>query len=76
MRVHSPRRAAAWEKIGPLVAELVQLEADLDAAAEKKDQARVDSLKAEISKLRRDMQPVSDPLSSRPRAFRASDPVE
>jgi hypothetical protein len=62
-------RTNAWEIIGPLVAELVRLEADLDLAVKEKDQARVNALTTQVSELRRDMQPVSDPLSRADRAL-------
>lgn len=62
-------RTNAWKIIGPLVAGLVRLEAELDIATSEKDQARVDSLAAQISELRRDMEPVSDPLSRADRAL-------
>lgn len=56
-------RINTWQIVGPLVAELVRLEAELDRAAKEKDQVQVNALTAQISELRRDLQPVSDPLS-------------
>lgn len=53
----------AWTVVGPLVAELVELEANLDLASRKNDQVLVNTLTLQISELRRDMQPISDPLS-------------
>jgi hypothetical protein len=53
----------AWTVVGPLVAELVELEANLDLASRNNGQELVNALTLQISKLRRDMQPISDPLS-------------
>ncbi|MEO7141934.1 MAG: hypothetical protein ABI165_00350 [Bryobacteraceae bacterium] len=56
-------KARAWQAIAPSVSALVQLDAKLDQAVTAKNQADVDTLTAEISGLRRDLQPVSDPLT-------------
>lgn len=55
-------KSRAWAVVGPLITELVRLEGELDQAAKDNDQERLDQLSAEVSELRRDMQPVSDPL--------------
>ncbi len=56
-------KAAAWIRIGPLISELVRLEGELDEAAKAKRQAVLDRLSAEVSNLRRDLAPVTDPLA-------------
>ena len=56
-------KADAWSSVGPLVTELVRLESDLDVATKKKDQTAVDDLSGEVSRMRRDLAPIVDPLS-------------
>lgn len=56
-------KAAAWASVGPLISELVRLDARLDEAARMKNQAMLDQLTIEVSELRRDMQPVADPIA-------------
>lgn len=55
-------KAAAWAAAGPLIAELVGLEAELDAAARDGKQDRVESLSARVSELRGVLQPLAGPL--------------
>jgi hypothetical protein len=55
-------KARAWAVAGPLITELVRLDGELDRAAKDKNQERLDRLATEVSDMRRDMQPVSDPL--------------
>jgi len=65
MRLAKAQKAKsdAWAAVGPMISELVRLEAELDEAARRKDQERFERLSALVSDLRRDMHPVSDPLS-------------
>ncbi|HXA79212.1 MAG TPA: hypothetical protein VNV41_18915 [Candidatus Acidoferrales bacterium] len=56
-------KAAAWTSVGPLISELIRLEAELDGAAKSKDQDALDRLSDEVSNMRRDLAPVADPLS-------------
>jgi hypothetical protein len=53
----------AWKVVGPVVAELVRLEADLDRAVREADKGNADQLSAQVLGLRRDLQPLSDPLA-------------
>lgn len=55
-------KAQAWAAVGPMIIELVHLEAALDQAVKDKDQKRLDRLTAEVSRLSRDLKPLSDPL--------------
>ena len=55
-------RAAAANIAGPMVAQLVLLEGQLDQAVRAKDQATVDAVTAEVTALRQDLQPVTAPL--------------
>jgi len=55
-------KSAAWSAIGPLISQLVGLEAGLDQATKEKDQGLVDQLSAEVSNMRRDLDPVATPL--------------
>lgn len=61
-RVQSSK-SRAWAAIGPSVAQLVHLEAQLDGATRQKNQARVDQLTTEVSNMRSDLDPVVAPLS-------------
>jgi hypothetical protein len=56
-------KAAAWARVAPLISQLVRIEGELDEAAKNKVQSRVDRLSVEVSNMRRDLAPVSDPLS-------------
>jgi len=55
-------KGAAWASAGPLIAQLVRLEAALDQAALEKKQEAVNQLSADVSDLRRDMEPITVPL--------------
>jgi len=55
-------KATAWACVGPLISQLVRLEGELDEAAKNKVQSTVDRLSVEVSNMRRDLAPVSDPL--------------
>jgi hypothetical protein len=56
-------KAQAWEAAGPMISELLRIEGELDQAAREKNQSRFDELSLQVSDLRRDMQPISEPLS-------------
>ena len=56
-------KSEAWRLVAPMITELVQLEAELERAAQEKNQAEFDRISAVVSDLRRDMQPVSEPLA-------------
>jgi len=56
-------KVAAWQAIAPLISEVVRLDGQLDMAVAAKDQPSVDILAKQVSELRRDVQPVTDPLS-------------
>jgi hypothetical protein len=56
-------KSTAWQTIGPLVSELVQFDTALDEAARAKNQPLLDQLTLRVSELRRDLKPVSEPLS-------------
>lgn len=56
-------KARAWAAVGPLISKLVRLDAELDQAARDENQELFDRLSVKVSEMRRDMQPVSDPLS-------------
>jgi hypothetical protein len=56
-------KSAAWALIAPMITELVQLEAELERVAREGNQSEFDRISAQISDLRRDMQPVSEPLA-------------
>lgn len=56
-------KARAWAGAAPLISELVRLESELDKAATSKDQKALDRLSGEVSDMRRDLAPISDPLS-------------
>ncbi len=62
-------KARAWAAVGPLIIEMVKLEAQLDEAARTGDQELFDKLSAQVSNMRRDLQPVSDPLSRADQRF-------
>jgi hypothetical protein len=55
-------RFAVWQTAGPLVSQLVLLEGKLAQAVQSKDQAQVDSLTAQVSDLRRDLDPLTAAL--------------
>ena len=69
-------KARAWAAVGPLIIEMVKLEAQLDEAARTGDQELFDKLSAQVSNMRRDLQPVSDPLSRPISGLRAAESVE
>jgi hypothetical protein len=52
-----------WQAVSPLVSELVELDTELDQASRGGDQPTVDSLTGEIAQLRRDLSPITEPLS-------------
>ena len=56
-------KGEAWAVIGPMISELVQLEAELEKAGRENNQPEFDRISEVVSDLRRDMQPISDPLS-------------
>jgi hypothetical protein len=56
-------KSEAWALLGPMITELVELEAELEKAARAVNQAEFDRFSGLVSDLRRDMQPVSDPLA-------------
>lgn len=56
-------KARAWAALGPRIAELILLEAKLDQASLCNDQKLFDKLTAQVSDMRRDLQPVSEHLS-------------
>jgi hypothetical protein len=56
-------KSRAWSVIAPMITELVRLEAELERVAREGDQAEFDRISALVSDLRRDMQPVSEPLA-------------
>ena len=56
-------KTAAWAVVAPLITELVQLEAELEEVAREGNQSEFDRLSISISALRRNMQPISEPLS-------------
>jgi len=55
-------KAKAWAAIGPSVAQLVHLEAQLDTATKEKDKTRVDELTSQVTNMRSDLDPVVTPL--------------
>jgi hypothetical protein len=55
-------KARAWSAAGPLISELVALDTQLDRAARMQDAAAVAGLSVEVAQLRRDLEPVSEPL--------------
>jgi hypothetical protein len=56
-------KAATWNAVGPLMTELVRLEGELDEAVKKEDQTAVERLSVQVSNMRRNLAPVSDPLT-------------
>jgi len=62
-------KTRAWAAIGPLISELVRLESQLDEAASEKNQDHFNQISRQVSDLRRDLQPVSDPVSACDRWF-------
>jgi hypothetical protein len=56
-------KAKAWATIGPVVAQLVHLEAQLDVATREKNQKLIDQLSSEVASLRSDLDPVTTPLN-------------
>jgi hypothetical protein len=56
-------KVKAWGAIGPALAELVCLEAQLDVATREKNQKSVDQLSSEVASLRSDLDPVTAPLN-------------
>lgn len=53
---------SAWQAIGPLIAQLSRLNAELDGAVAEEDQEKVDQLSATVAALRRDLDPVTEAL--------------
>jgi hypothetical protein len=62
-------KSDAWGLIGPMITELVQLEADLEKAGRDMNQTEFDRLSTLVSDLRRDMQPISEPLARSDQRF-------
>jgi hypothetical protein len=64
-------KAAAWGTIAPVVAELIDAEAELDQAAQaaNKDKELIARLTAEVSTLRRDTEPLVGPLGRADQRF-------
>jgi len=56
-------KSNAWALIGPMISKLVQLEAELERAARNADQSELDRIAGLVSDLRRDMEPVTEPLA-------------
>jgi hypothetical protein len=56
-------KSAAWKVISPMITELARLEAELEKVAREGKQSEFDRISAAISNLRRNMQPISEPLS-------------
>ena len=56
-------KAKAWAAIGPALAQLVHLEAQLDVATREKNQKLVDQLSSAVASLRSDLDPVTAPLN-------------
>lgn len=56
-------KVKAWAGIGPALAQLVRLEAQLDIATREKNQRLVDQLSNEVASLRSDLDPVTAPLN-------------
>lgn len=52
-----------WQTITPIVSELVDLDTQLDQASRDSRQPDVDRLSGEIAVLRRDLSPITEPLS-------------
>ena len=55
-------KAEVWQAVGPLVSELVWLDTELDRAAREKNQDLVNQLSLKLAELRRDLDPVTEPL--------------
>lgn len=55
-------KARAWAAAGPLISELVALDTELDRAARRDDAPAVTTLSAAVAHMRRELQPVSEPL--------------
>ncbi len=63
--------ATVWQQIAPLVQQIAQLEADLDAAARAQQQQAVDDLTQRVSVARAAVQPVLDPVTQAEAQLRA-----
>jgi hypothetical protein len=57
-------KSSVWSLVTPLVAELVELDTELDVAARASNQSEVDRLTTEVNQLRRDLSPVTEPLAA------------
>jgi hypothetical protein len=55
-------KSEVWTAIGPLVSELVKVDAELDRAMREKDQAGVDNMTRQLSSIRQDLDPITDQL--------------
>jgi hypothetical protein len=62
MKAVQDAKAKVWKAAGPLVAELVRLDEELDRAARDKNQGRVDELTRNLSAMRQALDPVTEPL--------------
>jgi hypothetical protein len=60
--VHTAKAAAA-SIVGPFVAELVDADTELSKAALRNDAAAVQSLTARVSALRRELDPITEPMA-------------
>jgi hypothetical protein len=56
-------RTAAWQTAAPQIAEMARLDAELDRAARAGKQDLVDTLASQIAGIRRDLDPMTQPLS-------------
>jgi hypothetical protein len=54
---------AAWQTVGPQVANMARLDVELDRAARAGDQKLVDDLALRIASVRKDLEPFTEPLS-------------
>lgn len=56
-------RIRVWQLAAPRIAELARLDGELDAASREGNQERVDRLVSKIAKIRRILDPLTEPLS-------------
>jgi hypothetical protein len=62
MKAVQDAKAKVWKAAGPLIAELVRLDEELDRAARDKNQGRVDELSRNLSAMRQALDPITEPL--------------
>ncbi len=60
--VHTAR-AKAWTAVAPLVTTVAKFEVELDQASRAKKQDEVNRLTGDLAQLRREVQPLADPMS-------------